>query len=362
MKKITLLFLGAAMFAVSASSALASQPDAWITGKAKIALLTADDVSATAVNVDTVDGRVTLHGKVRTEAEKKNAGDAVAKIEGVQEVRNLLQVVPAKNEQKVEASDEQITNHVKQAFAKDRELTTSGITVQSVNKGVVLLAGDTPSMSTHLRAITTAAGVPGVRRVASEVKGGDQLADVEPGQSAKGRMDDAKDRVATEGAKASDAVSDAWITSATKLRLLANSETPALDINVDTTNGRVTLFGMVPTAAAKKTAETEARKVKGVKEVTNDLQIVANAKQDAVAAKDADIKTDVQQALQRRQATTGDDVNVEVKGGVVRLTGSVPNEGARVTAATTARATKGVKAVLWEDLQIKMSKASASNS
>jgi hyperosmotically inducible periplasmic protein len=362
MKKITRLLAGVVLFTAMASSAGAAQPDAWITGKAKVALLTAENVSATAVNVDTVDGRVTLHGKVRTDAEKKQAGDAVAKVDGVQEVRNLLQVVPANKEQKVQATDEQITTRLKDAFAKDRELTSSGITVQSVNKGVVLLAGETPSMSTHLRAITTAAGVPGVQRVATEVKGADQMADAEPGQTAKGRLDEAKDRVATGGAKASETASDAWITSATKLRLLANSETPALDINVDTTNGQVTLFGMVPTAQAKTAAEAEARKVKGVTGVTNDLQVVASAKQDAVAAKDADVKTAVEKALQRRESTTGNDVTVDVKAGVVRLTGSVPNEDARVTAATAARATPGVKAVLWEDLQIKMSKASAHSS
>jgi len=157
-------------------------------------------------------------------------------------------------------------------------------------------------------------------------------------------------------------MSDAYITSATKLRLLANSETPALDINVDTTDGHVTLFGMVPTAAAKAAAEAETHKVAGVKGVTNDLQVVAAQKRDAVAAKDADIKTAVEQALERRQAQTGDDVTVDVKGGVVRLTGSVPNESARVTAATTARATKGAKAVLWEDLQIKHSNAAMNNS
>ena len=37
-----------------------------------------------------------------------------------------------------------------------------------------------------------------------------------------------------------------WITSDTKMRLLADGRTPALDINVDTWNGVVTLFGSVP--------------------------------------------------------------------------------------------------------------------
>jgi len=189
MRKITIAAAAlAAIGLMNLPSAFAAPSDAWITSKAKISLLTNDGISATGVNVDTVDGRVTLHGKVRTEAEKKSAGDIVAKIDGATEVKNLLQVVPAKSEDKVEASDDQITTRVNDAFKRDNSLASSGIRVQSVNKGVVLLAGETPSMTTHLRAITTAAGVPGVHRVATEVKGADQIADAELGQNARDRV------------------------------------------------------------------------------------------------------------------------------------------------------------------------------
>jgi osmotically-inducible protein OsmY len=46
------------------------------------------------------------------------------------------------------------------------------------------------------------------------------------------------------------------------------------------------------------------------------------------------------------------DVSVAVKDGVAKLKGTVPNEEARVTAATVARSTPGVRAVLWEALEI----------
>ena len=70
--------------------ASAAQSDAWITTKAKMSLFTTDDVSATAINVDTLDGVVTLHGKVATKAEKAKAEDAVKRLDGVKSVRNLL--------------------------------------------------------------------------------------------------------------------------------------------------------------------------------------------------------------------------------------------------------------------------------
>src|SRR6266849_1925539 len=80
---------------LTAHLAYAAAPkDTWITTKAKLALLTADDVSVTAVHVDTIKGHVTLHGKVKSEGEKARAEVAVKKVDGVKSVKNLLQVVP----------------------------------------------------------------------------------------------------------------------------------------------------------------------------------------------------------------------------------------------------------------------------
>lgn len=46
----------------------------------------------------------------------------------------------------------------------------SGITVASVNKGVVLLSGKAKSLGAHLEAVEVANAVPGVRRVSTEVE------------------------------------------------------------------------------------------------------------------------------------------------------------------------------------------------
>ena len=69
--KLALVLLAGLAMPVRASHA--SMPDSWITTKTKMALATTDGVSATQVHVDTVDGRVTLHGKVDSEAEKAKA-------------------------------------------------------------------------------------------------------------------------------------------------------------------------------------------------------------------------------------------------------------------------------------------------
>lgn len=152
------------------SSALAQRPDTWVTMKTKIALMTADDVSASDLNVDTVSGAVTLHGKVETDAQKASAERITKGIEGVKSVQNLLQVVPAASRKATEATDDDIETRVEAAFKANRVVDESGIEVSSVNKGVVLLSGTADTVEAHLAAIETARGVAGVRRVATQVE------------------------------------------------------------------------------------------------------------------------------------------------------------------------------------------------
>ena len=148
----------------------ADAPDAWLTMKTKIALMTTEGVSTSDLNVDTVQGVVTLHGKVPTEGEKAKAEATARRVDGVQDVNNLLQVVPASVKKAVERSDDQVKDAVVAAFKANTRVNNSGIKVQSVNKGVVLLAGTSETLQTHLDAVQAATAVPGVKRVATEVR------------------------------------------------------------------------------------------------------------------------------------------------------------------------------------------------
>ena len=47
-------------------------PAVWIATKTKLALLTTEGFAGRAIHVDTVLGRITLHGKVRSVQEKAN--------------------------------------------------------------------------------------------------------------------------------------------------------------------------------------------------------------------------------------------------------------------------------------------------
>ena len=141
-------------------------PDAWLTAKVKLALLTTKDVPAMAIDVDTVHDVVTLSGKVETEAAKARAGEVAKGVEGVKQVKNILQVVPESKEKMVEKADDEITAAVKKAI--DADQTLKGISVKTVDKGVVLLAGKATTKQA-LRAVQVAYKTAGVRSVSSEI-------------------------------------------------------------------------------------------------------------------------------------------------------------------------------------------------
>jgi len=158
----------AAALALAVPQARPDTGDAWLTTRVKIALLTADGVSATAVNVDSAEGTVTIHGKVKTADDKAKAEAVARQVDGVKEVKNLLQVVPEGEKDIVKATDESISNGVEAALQADRALDS--VKVASVNKGVVLLKGKAPDLNAKLKAIELTLATPGVKRVASEIE------------------------------------------------------------------------------------------------------------------------------------------------------------------------------------------------
>lgn len=338
----------AAAFVLSGPAFAADRPDAWITTKAKIALLTTEGVSGMAIHVDTTDGRVTLHGTVATENERKIAAETIRGIDGVRDVRDLVQVVPMDAGASVKTSDAVLKKRVAAALDEDAALGDSSIRVKSVNSGLVLLAGRANSLSDHLRALEDAAAVPGAVRIESNIKSPDELADAEVWQN--GSYDPA--------ASAGSTARDVWVTSAVKMLLIANSETPALNINVDTNNGVVTLFGTVPSEKVKRSAAIEVRKVGGVKTVNNELQIVAPDETKNVARTDSAVKSAVEKRLGERGALADASIDVEVSNGVARLKGEVQSQQDRITALTVTSGTSGVRAVL-DELRLELPAVSA---
>jgi hyperosmotically inducible protein len=68
-------------------------------------------------------------------------------------------------------------------------------------------------------------------------------------------------------------VDDVAITAQVKTQLFESKEVEGLDVNVDSTNGRVKLTGWADTPAEARAAGDLAREVKGVKSVDNQLLV-----------------------------------------------------------------------------------------
>jgi hyperosmotically inducible protein len=149
----------------TADSMKTTVSDSWITAKTKIALFADSRAPGTSVNVETTKGMVFLRGKVESEAEKKAAEGIARGIEGVQAVRNELQVVPGSAKKVVEVKDDEITTQVKNRIKADPKLSSLDVRTDS---GVVTLQGKVPSIMDSARASQMAREVPGVRAVRND--------------------------------------------------------------------------------------------------------------------------------------------------------------------------------------------------
>jgi hyperosmotically inducible protein len=312
-------------------AAKAAEPsDASLTTRAKVALYTSPVTSKSDINVDTISGTVTLHGKVASEAARAQAEKTVKRIAGVQKVRNLLRVEPEVKEPTA-INDTEIKDQAESALKGERSLADSKIAVQSVHKGVVRISGTAANQADYLQAVERVREIDGVRGVESGVR------TKEPSGRASKESKESLAKEISSGAR------DLWITSDVKLRLLASPDVPSSDVNVDVRHGVVTLFGMVPSNEARTEAVEQAKRVDGVAQVKDEIAIVPESKRELVEMRDEDLERSVKNDLKKHSELDG--VKVEVKNGVARLTGKVDSQTLQLKAATVARAVKGVRAV-----------------
>jgi hyperosmotically inducible protein len=147
---------------------------------------------------------------------------------------------------------------------------------------------------------------------------------------------------------------DAGITGMIKTKLAADGRVKASEINVDTTNGVVTLTGNVDGQDARDRAIQLAKETSGVREV-KDMIAVRTGSTSAEAPDpnltlgthidDAGITMRVKARLLDDPTVKGMKIDVDTRDGVVFLTGSVTSDAARKQAVELARTTEGVKDV-----------------
>src|SRR5262245_7124475 len=159
------------------------------------------------------------------------------------------------------------------------------------------------------------------------------------------KTDRAVDKMEQQGSKAVGTTKDAWLVSKTKIALFADDRVSSRGINVDANHGVITLRGKVESTEAKAAAEQDAKGVEGVTSVRNERQVLAPSDRKAVDRKDDDIKKAVEDRISRDPRLKGADIDVRADKGVVTLTGSAKDLGARARASEVARSVDGVRAV-----------------
>lgn len=133
------------------------------------------------------------------------------------------------------------------------------------------------------------------------------------------------------------APSDETITSKVSDTLLWHPDIDSSDITPVTNKGRVTLKGSVGTYWQKMLAEELTSSLSGVFGVTNELAVVPSKE-----IADQHIAGAITSALERNAYADPEKVEVEVRNGVVTLSGAVPNLMVYRAAVDVARHTAGV--------------------
>lgn len=164
--------------------------------------------------------------------------------------------------------DATITTRIKSALIADAAIKALRIGVDTL-EGKVTLTGSAETADQLARAAKIAEGVRGVRSVENRI-----VLSKEDSSGAVASETPAENRPAKPaGRTAGQVIDDAWINAQVKTALMQHRQTPGLHIDVDTTNGVVTLKGKLTDPEVAKKAVEVASQVEGVKAVNNEFQI-----------------------------------------------------------------------------------------
>jgi osmotically-inducible protein OsmY len=255
--------------------------DSVVTTKIKGRFLKDSQVRIDNIEIETINGAVRLFGTARTRAKAAHAVALARQVEGVQSVKNEIQITApepvaardrtydrdrtADNRRSDQPVDDTwITTKIKAKFVKDKQVRARDVEVKTVN-GAVELTGTARTRAEAKRAVTLARQVKGVQSVRNDI----EIASPAPVAARETTND--RDRTA-DRRRSDQPVDDSWITTKVKAKLLEN-KVSATNVHVKTLDGVVELTGTAKSMDESSKAASLAGGIKGVKSVTNDIKV-----------------------------------------------------------------------------------------
>jgi hyperosmotically inducible protein len=337
------------------------------------------EVKGHEIDVDTDHGVVTLKGEVDSDTVRQQAVQIARAVDGVTRVEDQLKIDPDRDRVAVrmgepERSPGWITTKIQAQYYVHPGLKPWNIDVTTSNNGVVTLAGEIDSDADRAEAVKIASATDGVTRVEDRLRRKGEVATTATGS------------VGRTAERAEGAAGDAWITSKIQSRYFADNDVKGRNIDVDTSNGVVTLKGTVNSHSEHSEAVAIARNTDGVREVRDQLQMTpdnrdvrgtvgreankvgreagrlgekasneaskagAQASQEASQAgqkiEDGWITAKIQSKYFVHSDIKSRKIDVDTRNGVVTLNGAVGTPAAREMAMNLARETDGVAKVV----------------
>ena len=151
--------------------------DGWITTKIQARYFLDTDIKGRDIDVTTANGTVTLNGTVETGAQKREALAIARETDGVTDVNDQLQVVPAEREPAARAGEEDdtaafddawLTTKIQAQYFVDPDVSSMDIDVTTENR-VVTLEGDVETATEKTLAEAIARDTKGVERVVNRL-------------------------------------------------------------------------------------------------------------------------------------------------------------------------------------------------
>jgi osmotically-inducible protein OsmY len=218
--------------------------------------------------------------------------------------------------------DDRIKSSAKDSYVFKTYLKGDDIKIESKD-GVVTLTGTVADESHKSLARETVASLPGVKSVDNRL----ELKSERPAEH-----------------------SDAWLGLKVKTMLLFHRNVSAAKTDVDVKDGIVTLRGEAASEAQKELTTEYGKDVDGVKEVKNEMKVVAPSgkTEETLGEKidDASITAQVKISLLFHRATSAINTKVQTTDGVVTVSGEARNAAEKDLVTKLVADIKGVKSVV----------------